>query len=257
MSRKSFEGDESNKLPRRMIEPYRLWFEYLKAALSDPKVTVNHSIYETWGNVRDADFDEWWEDHWRRLFAEPASDVSVVRSADEATSVLQDHAYVLVRVPLNSLSKVRTAGLEKIVKSELRQRPRGKIGRSQAPFQITAKRIIRRDVLRGMLRLYQMFLKNHRDLDATAVEYHEWAIRWNAEVRSKGWDRPTVYVPPSLAVYVAAIKELEVASTPAQKRAIRKLSHYDSQRPKIKRYVLRAQRIANNVGKGLFPGEFE
>jgi hypothetical protein len=257
MARKSFERIGSDKLPRRMVEPYRLWFEYLKTALNDPTVAINASIYEGWGDVRNSDFDDWWHDHWRSLFAEPAIDVSAVRSADEAKSVLDDDTYVLVKVPLNSLSKVRTAELEKIVRSQRKQRPQVRRARSQAPFQIKAKRIIRRDVLRGMLRLYQLYLKNNRDLDATAVEYHEWATNWNSTIRSKKWDRPSVYVPPQLAVYVAAIKELAGATTPEQKRAIRKGGDYDTVRPKIKRYILRAQRIARNVGRGIFPGEFE
>lgn len=256
MARKSFEGDRGEVLPRRKIEPYRLWFEYLKTALGDPAVTIDHSIYEPWGDVRTADFDDWWATHWRSLFAEPATQVSVVGSSSEAASALADETQVLIRVPLNSLSKVRIAEVEQIVKSELKKRPGLRRSRPKAPFAIRAKRTIRRDVLRGMLRLYQLYLKHGKDLDPAAVEYYTWSTEWNVTVRTKGWDRPLVYVPPQLPEYVRAIEEVSAPASASQRRANRRRSKYDELRPKIRRYVLRAERVARNVGKGVFPGEF-
>lgn len=254
--RKAFTGDGSGSLPRQMIEPYRLWFEFLKAALSDPKMTVDRSIYKDWGAVQNADFDDWWKDHWQLLFAEPVAGVAVVRSIEECQSALRDDAYAIVKVPLNLPSKVRVAELEKVVKAERKQRTPRKTAHTKALFTITARRALRRDVLRGMLRLYQLHLLHHRDVEKTSVAYFEWATEWNSKVQAKGWNRPPVYVPPQLKTFVEAIRLVHAATKPAEARTIRRDAKYDISRSKIRRYIHRAEKIARNVSRGIFPGEF-
>ena len=38
---KAFSGDGEYVLPARKVEPYRLWFEFLKLALKDPDIKVD------------------------------------------------------------------------------------------------------------------------------------------------------------------------------------------------------------------------
>lgn len=255
-SRGAFRGDGAGSLPRQMIEPYRLWFEFLKTALNDPMMSVERSIYKEWGDVQNADFDDWWSNHWHQLFAEPTTCVSVIGSIDQCQSVLADQSYLLVKVPLYSPSKIRISELEKVVKIARKDRPRKHEAIKRARFRIIAKRTLRRDVLRGMLRLYQLHIQNCRDLEKSAIAYFDWATEWNAKVQAKGWNRPSVYVPPQLKTFVTAIRQADAAPTPAKKRHIKKLKDYQDARSKIRRYVHRAETIARNVSKGVFPGEF-
>lgn len=43
-------------------EAYRLWFEFLKRALSDESVTVNRKLYVSWGDVASYTFGRWWRE---------------------------------------------------------------------------------------------------------------------------------------------------------------------------------------------------
>ena len=63
-------GDGRYVLPAKKIEPYRLWFEFLKAALRDPDIEVNKRLYKEWGDVDGQTFNTWWDTGaWRNLFA--------------------------------------------------------------------------------------------------------------------------------------------------------------------------------------------
>ena len=66
MAIKAFSGDLVDELPRGKIEPYRLWFEYLKFALKTQPGRVNRKFYESWGNVETEDFDEWFKQNWKK-----------------------------------------------------------------------------------------------------------------------------------------------------------------------------------------------
>ncbi len=72
MSQRQFAGDSSFRLPKGTIEPYRLWFEYLKVADRHPNIEVDRSLYGNWGAIEGVAFDDWWSKHWRELFATQA-----------------------------------------------------------------------------------------------------------------------------------------------------------------------------------------
>ena len=68
-AKKEWRGDDAHMLPAQKVEPYRLWFEFLKLAHSDPDISINKKFYRSWGTVQGVDFSEWWSGHWRTLFA--------------------------------------------------------------------------------------------------------------------------------------------------------------------------------------------
>ena len=88
-SRKRWRGDDEHRLPAQKIEPYRLWFEFLKLASKDPEIQIDKRFYQRWGSVADADFDDWWSAHWRDLFSvdigvrvcEPGEQMTSTRTA--------------------------------------------------------------------------------------------------------------------------------------------------------------------------------
>ena len=67
-ARKRWRGDDEHRLPAQKVEPYRLWFEFLKLASKDPEIQIDKRFYQRWGSF-DADFDDWWSAHWRDLFS--------------------------------------------------------------------------------------------------------------------------------------------------------------------------------------------
>lgn len=97
MSRK-WSGDGSHKLPAQQVEPYRLWFEFLKLASRDPDVRINGKLYAAWGDYETLTFDQWWSPNWRRLFA---VDVGVYEiKPSDAQSLPASSDNLLVRIPL-------------------------------------------------------------------------------------------------------------------------------------------------------------
>jgi hypothetical protein len=49
-------------------EAIRLWFEFLKRAREVPKLKVNHSYYQGWGDYTNTKFETWWKENGATLF---------------------------------------------------------------------------------------------------------------------------------------------------------------------------------------------
>lgn len=72
-------------------EAIRLWFEFLKRAHANPKVTVNSKFYKAWGITADTKFDAWWKEKCQTLF--PMHKVQI------ANRYLSNAEMVMVAVP--------------------------------------------------------------------------------------------------------------------------------------------------------------
>jgi hypothetical protein len=79
----------------RAKENIRIWFEFYKLALNNPKLSKeienSNDYYKEWGNVKDVSFDKWWNGH-KDLF-----DEVTVR---EVTEIDNDPSAVFIKVPL-------------------------------------------------------------------------------------------------------------------------------------------------------------
>jgi hypothetical protein len=77
-------------------ENIRLWFEFYKLALNDPKYAKrlegSRSYYENWGDCRNVKFGKWWKEK-KHLF-----DEVTVR---EIAKVDNDQSAIYLKVPLN------------------------------------------------------------------------------------------------------------------------------------------------------------
>ena len=58
-------------------EAIRLWFEFLKRAHEVPKLKVNHSYYQEWGDYTNTKFETWWKENGNSLF--PQNKVEIVK----------------------------------------------------------------------------------------------------------------------------------------------------------------------------------
>ena len=56
MMQKKWSGSGTHKLPALQVEPYRLWFEFLKLAIQDPTMNVDRDHYSAWGDVENSTF---------------------------------------------------------------------------------------------------------------------------------------------------------------------------------------------------------
>ncbi len=84
------------------IEPYRLWFEWLKLATHDEDVRVGEK-YSQWGAIWNQSFDDWFEPNWRLLFG-----VSVVRRLQTNEKANSTDDMITIEIPKRGFtSKIR------------------------------------------------------------------------------------------------------------------------------------------------------
>ena len=260
-------GDASSQLPAQQIEPYRLWFEFLKLASKDPTIKVDQALYKSWGAYEQFDFDEWWSQHWQILFS-----VSVgVRVVTTSTAMQPTNEQLIVSIPLHqdkrlSISQVRMLLDERDAGPQLSKKPKGQfffdVGAGDDGHAIDPSIRFLRNLpkVRLLMHLYRFWLK-HPDLDekkrleAISKDYFAWADAWNRKVRERKWKRDPIELPEALAQYV---RYLEKRGN-RRRMSLHLLNEADipNSRRQVARYLLKARRIANNVAHGIFPGVYD
>lgn len=248
MAKKAFSGDFIHELPKGKVEGYRLWFECLKFALSDPSMKVQRSVYEPWGDVLASDFKSWWSQHWRQLFAVPAN-VRIVDSVDSASGSLSDPDVLVVAI--------HRAGTETQRLDDLRKAMRLRFGRStikvteKPQFEIVSKRNVHYPALRSMLRFLQLYAKKKNLEDAT-VAYMEWVLAWNEKI--KRTNREPSHVPKTLERFY---KEIKLHEEDVKKYGRAKQSQkYNNAKNDARKFLEQGRKVLANVAKGQFPGSY-
>jgi len=252
--RKAFIGDKSFRLPKGKIEPYRLWFEFLKLAYKMQSVDVDSEIYAPWGDIACQKFDSWWEEHWRKLFALKA-ETAVLASSGEISAALEDPVFVVLRVSLAGTKKRRMKDIEdalagiKINQSDRRN------SKSESAFNLSTKRSMNFKTLRGMLRYLELYLSADSNVDEASLAYYRWSRNWNDKVRAKKLKRALVYEPSFLSRLVQEINDAKVAK-PRGLTKLKNTGEYNELRSQARRFLRKAEKIVQNVAAGKFPGRF-
>lgn len=202
MASKAFSGDLIHELPKGKIEPYRLWFEYLKYALEVTPSRVNQNYYEKWGDVLNSEFDEWFKHHWKELFAVPAS-VAVVSDIEDAQLALSDADVMLVRVSNRSPVRRQIADFAKAINnSSVTNRARMEC---KPLFSIDSKRSMDLVAIRSMLKLLRL-VQQHQAIELAAKGFASWANEWNNKIRIKPNDkRKEIKIPRPIQRLVTEI----------------------------------------------------
>lgn len=254
MPQKEFAGDSQHRLPKGKVEPYRLWFEYLKVALRHPEVQVDQMIYSDWEVQPHLDFDSWWSTHWRQLFATRA-ETAVIETVEDFDAAVKDPRFAVIRVSLSGTRKQRIKDVEDALAGLRKPESQSRVSPTKPAFSISAKRSMNLKTLRGMLKYLQLYEEKNWDLEDTSLAYFKWSKDWNEKVRSKKWKRPLVYVPPFLGVFVEEIEERRATKEAGPKKA-NNTEQYDETRGQARRFIRRGEKILRNVAIGKFPGAF-
>ena len=260
-------GDDSNQLPALQVEPYRLWFEFLKLASKDRTVKINKALYKTWGRYEDLEFREWWSVHWRSLFS-----VSVgVRLLDSGDGIKRTDSELIVSIPLyqdkgRTVSQIKQLLEEHDAGTQIRKMPTGHfflnvgVGAHGGIIDPSTRFLKNLSKMRLFMHLYRFWLKHpdldkEKRLDAMSKDYFAWADSWNRKIRERKWNRNQTDLPPALAEYV---RYLEKRGS-RQRLALSKYNESDTpnNRRQVARYLRKARQIAANVGEGIFPGIYE
>jgi len=250
MARKAFSGDLVDELPRGKMEPYRLWFEYLKFALKTQPGRVNRQFYESWGNVETEDFDEWFKQNWKQLFAVPAS-VTIITSPKDASQALSEEDVLLIKITNNAPIRRQIADFGKVLASQKRK----KVDSDLSPkYQITSKRSMSLDLLRAMLKFLQLLQVNN-DIEHAAKAYSKWAKDWNEQIKQKKWKRQKIFIPAPIGSLADQSKKHEDKQRLSVTKEPRS-GEYNTARSDVNRLRRKAEKVVSNVSKGIFPGDY-
>lgn len=184
-------GDSSNELPAHQVEPYRLWFEFLKLASSDPTVNFDKTHYKTWGRYEDLEFREWWSRHWRNLFSVSVG-VRLLQLGEVAT---RTGGELIVSIPIHqdrgrSVSQIKELLDQHAVGTQLKKMPTGQfcldvgVGAHGANIHPSTRFLKNLDKVRLLMHLYRFWLKHPnladtKRLEAMSKDYFDWADAWN------------------------------------------------------------------------------
>jgi len=284
---KAWAGDGRYELPAKKVEPYRLWFEFLKAALRDPETKVNKKFYKDWGDFEGQTFDEWWSTGiWRNLFAvDLGNGVEVLESGVGAP---RSDDLLTVTIPLNQDPNRSLADIQAILSDyQAKQvgsgkRKKGKFSLTEGSEQGFEKRM---NAARCMLRLYGYWLdhsalsKKHQ-VEEACLAYWKWSTDWANQIRTNKWNRPLPYYQQAFALYSEYLFRKRRLLSPAEISKTFKPFEEEKNKPKytqkeigtvtaldegvnaedarrmVVRYIRKARNVAANVGRGEFPGKY-
>jgi hypothetical protein len=257
-------GDGRYHLPAQQVEPYRLWFEFLKASFQDSTVRVNEKHYQSWGDVRGQTFNQWWGgETWRRLFAIDNS----VRILECSEELPRSDPSIVVRLPLGRetkdvLAEVEALLVEHEASSKVSKVRHGRFALSEGFEKGFLKRM---NAIRCYLRMYQYWvslshLDKDRRLDTVALKYHDWALDWAEKIRLNKWNRPPPYFPNCFRAYTAYLRRDAKQFNQEEIGTFNKSgdgTDAANARRMIARNLRKARKIATNVSEGVFPGKYE
>jgi hypothetical protein len=264
--KQKWSGDGRFYLPARRVEPYRLWFEFLKLALNDPDIEVDRDFYAEWGDVEGQEFSDWWSgETWRKLFAVDAG----VRLMDRAETLPDNDPSLIVRLPLgkdirDTLSDVEALLEEHSAGVRFDRVPRGRFALSEGAEKGFLKQMGK---ARVMLRLYGYWLAHgdkskSRRVQEAAKDFYDWAKSWDDKITEKRWRRTRIDPPLCFEYWVqnhlrGVPIEVPTNATPERKDKIHKRADPENARRQVTRYIAKARKMAGNVGRGEFPGKYD
>lgn len=243
---KRWSGDGTYYLPARQVEPYRLWFEFLKLAHTDPDVAIDYEHYSDWGSFYEQDFDDWWsEAPWWKLFA---VDVGV-RILEHNEVVKNEKNALILRIPLSKNPKEVLLDVAKLLEMHgatnlLGEMPQGMYALTNGYEKGFLKYLPQ---VRLMLRLYRIWLSN-KDIDRkgrvaqTAVDFVNWAKPRDEMIRTRKYNLGRPLIPFSVSEFAADVIKGEYPD--------------DNHRRAFLRYLKKARSLANNAAAGSFPGRW-
>jgi hypothetical protein len=251
-----WQGDDVYVLPQRQVEPYRLWLEYLKLALSDDEIDVDREFYREWGDVENTTFNQWWsKGAWRHLFAID-NQVRIIGSDTDDVQSEKSSTSLDIRIPLgkpikNSLEDVRSLLEEHGASIRLDSTPKGKF--YLTPDNVDKGFIKHMSKARMNLRLYRYRLIHQGKTNQAQLacqDWYRWATDWNNQIETKGWNREKIFIPTPFHNWCGYLE------SPDDEQWGEEGSDPQIARRQVLRYMNKARNLARNVGKGVFPGEY-
>lgn len=245
--RTKWSGDNSYHLPARQMEPYRLWYEFVRQAHRDSELNVDYEFYREWGDIWGKSFNDWWEEGtWRTLFAVSAK----VRVLDERQAIKNDQQSIIVSLPLGKEISETLRDVKELLEGYnagkvLASAPQVRFSLSDGYEKAFLKYTDRANL---MLRLYRTWLDNaafdkQGRINKTAVEFYTWAKDRDEMIRENNYKLARPMFPFSIRTFAEALIAGEDTAGSNERR-------------QFMRYLQKARSLARNAARGEFPGRY-
>lgn len=211
-------------------QPFRLWYVYLQECLKHPKLfEINKDFYKSWhlNQVKKLGFDQWFKSHSHLFVIKERGNIEIYNGK-------KDNNSIVVSIPKHMNVQEIQRNIGSVVK--------GKVNIKEAKFNITS---------------------NKNFIDIASMDYFLWS--WQFKQMKK------YQVKGGLGMIWEAVNKKratrqEKVKTKVEKNIFRKRNQMggfgyrdDASYHKniiTSRNIKKAQRILENVSKGIFPGKY-
>ncbi len=202
-------------------QPYRIWFDYLKTCLNDESLSkkVDRNFYKDWhlSSVKTQKFDKWYKTH-EHLFTDITTTMKISSGTKSSNSIL-------LEVPLNySITKVQRE-VGKVLENKLNKR--------LSKFTITSNRALILPPLDYFLYAWKL---RHSNKDIKLAEL---------------WTKVQEYIQKRQG----KVSKL-VGKGKLRRRALMSGDSNERKAILVSRNINKAQKILENVCKGIFTGNY-
>jgi len=202
-------------------QPFRIWFDYLKTCLNDESLSekVDRKFYKDWHltSVKTQKFDTWYKTH-EHLFTDITTTMKISSGTKSSNSIL-------LEIPVNySITKVQRE-VGKVLENKLNKR--------LSKFTITSNRAL-------ILPPLDYFL-------------YAWKLRYsNKDIKlAELWTRVQEHIQKRQGKVSKLVKNRKLRS-----RALQSGDSNERKAILISRNINKAQKILENVCKGIFTGNY-
>ena len=202
-------------------QPYRIWFDYLKTCLNDESLSkkVDRVFYKDWNltSVKTQKFDTWYKTH-EHLFTDTSTTMKISNGTKSSNSIL-------LEIPINySITKVQRE-VGKVLENKLNKR--------LSKFSITSNRAL-------ILPPLDYFL-------------YAWKLRYsNKNIKlAELWTKVQEHIQKRQGKVSKLVKNKKLRS-----RALQSGDSNERKAILISRNINKAQKILENVCKGIFTGNY-
>jgi len=202
-------------------QPYRIWFDYLKTCLNDESLSkkVDRVFYKDWNltSVKTQKFDKWYKTH-EHLFTDITTTMKISSGTKSSNSIL-------LEIPVNySITKVQRE-VGKVLENKLNKR--------LSKFSITSNRAL-------ILPPLDYFL-------------YAWKLRYsNKNIKlAELWTKVQEHIQKRQGKVSKLVKNKKLRS-----RALQSGDSNERKAILISRNINKAQKILENVCKGIFTGNY-
>ena len=202
-------------------QPYRIWFDYLKTCLNDESLSkkIDRVFYKDWNltSVKTQKFDTWYKTH-EHLFTDTSTTMKISNGTKSSNSIL-------LEIPVNySITKVQRE-VGKVLENKLNKR--------LSKFSITSNRAL-------ILPPLDYFL-------------YAWKLRYsNKDIKlAELWTKVQEHIQKRQGKVSKLVKNKKLRS-----RALQSGDSNERKAILISRNITKAQKILENVCKGIFTGNY-